>query len=216
MYSWARGFYKIQQDINSSDKSREMSQSLANNWPDIFYWWEIWRTCTPKQQMNIFCIKKDLNNTSNVRLCWSIAFYRAQIDVGNTDLNTEKAYRSLFKVPSVQKKRWLRRGSNVNPYITPGVEPNDDVEWTLATCIHHNDAKNGWDHPDEVKRLEIPLKIWQCCVEGRRSTHYWRRSCSDIESKVSSMIAYFTAHVVANIIELLLQTLAALRTTPFH
>ena len=43
-----------------------MRQTPYSHWLNVYYWWEIWRTCRP-QQSNIFCLKKGWNSTNNMQ-----------------------------------------------------------------------------------------------------------------------------------------------------
>ena len=70
-------FNKVPQFIDSNDWRTVTRHSLSNHWPDVFYWREIWRTCRPRQQPNIFCIKEDSNNISNT--CSGIILLKRRI-----------------------------------------------------------------------------------------------------------------------------------------
>ncbi|GFU44036.1 hypothetical protein TNCV_4963491 [Trichonephila clavipes] len=68
-YRSSCSFDTMQRLINRSDWRMVTSQSLGNHGPDVFYLQEIWGTCGPGQQPNIFHIKKGPYNTSNMRSC---------------------------------------------------------------------------------------------------------------------------------------------------
>ena len=83
---------EMPQFIDCSDWWMMTFQLLGNHWPDFFYWWDIRRTWTLSQQLNIFYIKESPDVSAT---CKTPHFSRARIKTKSTGLKRTEIKRSL-------------------------------------------------------------------------------------------------------------------------
>ncbi|GFY34719.1 hypothetical protein TNCV_4702001 [Trichonephila clavipes] len=85
-------------------------------------------------------------------------------------------------------------------------------------CVHHDTSKHGCHHFGAVNRTRIHLKKSSLVIRVTRFivdyTIEGAPVCDAASSVAAAMVSKLRIHAVANVVDLLMQTLVVLQTTP--
>ncbi|GFW20688.1 hypothetical protein TNCV_1049111 [Trichonephila clavipes] len=94
----------------------------------------------------------------------------------------------------------------------------DDGECKLPIWVQYDTAKHGCDHLDAVSRTWIYLKKCRLAIRAPRlvadQTIEDTPVCDAVPREPAAMVSELRVHATANVVELFVQTLVVLQTTP--